>query len=155
MQKVLDKVKLDEYFASFCEWAVSVEMPVNVLSGGLTPLIRAVLSELVVPTAKVIEIVANEVVSRDDCQSATNESGWTVKFRDESIYGNDKGSVISPYAHYRDDEAEETKPILIFAGDGVSDLSAAKHTELLFAKEKQGKSIPMAQTELMLRLRNS
>jgi 2-hydroxy-3-keto-5-methylthiopentenyl-1-phosphate phosphatase len=34
---------------------------------------------------------------------------------------------------------EGEKPVMFYAGDGVSDLSAAKETDLLFAKKNMGK----------------
>jgi 2-hydroxy-3-keto-5-methylthiopentenyl-1-phosphate phosphatase len=51
-----------------------------------------------------------------------------------SSFGHDKALEIRPYATLPD----ETKPILFYAGDGVSDLSAAKETDLLFAKAGRG-----------------
>lgn len=144
VEKVLGNVELDEYFVSFYKWAASVSVPVVVLSGGLTPLIRATLSKLVGPDAEGIEVVANEVVFRDGCQSINDEGAWSVKFRDDSKYGNDKASAIRPYARHGDKMSDGIKPILVYAGDGVSDLSAARETELLFAKEGQGGFFPLA-----------
>ena len=34
---------------------------------------------------------------------------------------------------------ESERPVMFYAGDGVSDLSAAKETDLLFAKKDMGK----------------
>lgn len=51
-----------------------------------------------------------------------------------SSYGHDKSLQIQPYANLPDGE----RPILFYAGDGVSDLSAARETDLLFAKEGRG-----------------
>lgn len=53
-----------------------------------------------------------------------------------SHFGHDKSLEIKPYAALPDGE----RPILLYAGDGVSDLSAAAETNLLFAKEGKGKS---------------
>jgi 2-hydroxy-3-keto-5-methylthiopentenyl-1-phosphate phosphatase len=52
-----------------------------------------------------------------------------------SHFGHDKSLEIKPYAALPDGE----RPILLYAGDGVSDLSAAAETNLLFAKEGKGK----------------
>ena len=49
----------------------------------------------------------------------------------ESDFGHDKSLTIRPYANLPDNE----RPTLFYAGDGVSDLSAAKETDLLFAKK--------------------
>lgn len=51
-----------------------------------------------------------------------------------SHFGHDKSLEIKPYAALPDGE----RPILLYAGDGVSDLSAAAETNLLFAKEGKG-----------------
>lgn len=37
---------------------------------------------------------------------------------------------------------DEERPILLYAGDGVSDLSAAAETDLLFAKQGKGIHLP-------------
>ncbi len=52
-----------------------------------------------------------------------------------SHFGHDKSIEIRKYARLPDNE----RPTMFFAGDGVSDLSAAKETDLLFAKKGQGK----------------
>lgn len=143
VEKVLENVKLDEYFVSFYEWAASVSMPIVVLSGGLTPLISATLSKLVGPSAERIEVVANEVITRSAFQSTDDKGGWSVQFRDDSKHGNDKAATIRPYAQHRNEVSDGIKSILMYAGDGVSDLSAARETDLLFAKDKQGGFLPV------------
>lgn len=50
-------------------------------------------------------------------------------------FGHDKSLEIQPYAALPDDK----RPTLLYAGDGVSDLSAAAETDLLFAKKGHGK----------------
>lgn len=55
-----------------------------------------------------------------------------------SHFGHDKSLEIKPYAALPDGE----RPVLLYAGDGVSDLSAAAETNLLFAKEGKGKPAP-------------
>jgi 2-hydroxy-3-keto-5-methylthiopentenyl-1-phosphate phosphatase len=51
-----------------------------------------------------------------------------------SGFGHDKSLEIRPYSALPD----EQRPTMFYAGDGVSDLSAAKETNLLFAKEGHG-----------------
>lgn len=55
-----------------------------------------------------------------------------------SHFGHDKSLEIKPYAALPEGE----RPILLYAGDGVSDLSAAAETNLLFAKQGKGKCVP-------------
>lgn len=59
------------------------------------------------------------------CEAQTN--------RKHSSFGHDKSLEIRPYA------ALPNRPVMFYAGDGVSDLSAAKETDLLFAKAGRGK----------------
>ncbi len=51
-----------------------------------------------------------------------------------SGFGHDKSLTIRPYAQL----PENQRPVMFYAGDGVSDLSAARETDLLFAKEGRG-----------------
>jgi 2-hydroxy-3-keto-5-methylthiopentenyl-1-phosphate phosphatase len=53
-----------------------------------------------------------------------------------SGFGHDKSLTIRPYANLPSDQ----RPTLFYAGDGVSDLSAARETDLLFAKKGHGTS---------------
>jgi hypothetical protein len=46
-------------------------------------------------------------------------------------FGHDKSRAIKPYAALPADG----RPILVYCGDGVSDISAARETDLLFAKK--------------------
>jgi 2-hydroxy-3-keto-5-methylthiopentenyl-1-phosphate phosphatase len=60
-----------------------------------------------------------------------------VRFRlmRNSHFGHDKSIEIRQYAKL----PNEVRPTMFYAGDGVSDLSAAKETDLLFAKKGHGK----------------
>ena len=51
-----------------------------------------------------------------------------------SDFGHDKSLAIRPYANLPKDQ----RPTMFYAGDGVSDLSAASETDLLFAKKGHG-----------------
>jgi 2-hydroxy-3-keto-5-methylthiopentenyl-1-phosphate phosphatase len=114
----------------------------------MAPIIRAVLSTLLSPAeAAEIEIIANDVKYLDPEQKGDK---WEIVFRHpESGFGHDKSKAILPYRDL------DSKPTLFFCGDGVSgelavvilpeysmlmvacsvDLSAAKHADVLFAKE--------------------
>jgi hypothetical protein len=56
-------------------------------------------------------------------------------FHYSSHFGHDKSLEIKPYAALPADK----RPTLLYAGDGVSDLSAAAETDLLFAKKGHGR----------------
>jgi 2-hydroxy-3-keto-5-methylthiopentenyl-1-phosphate phosphatase len=65
------------------------------------------------------------------------ESCFQIDFRQ-------KGSFrLIDNSHFGHDKLPDSqRPIMFYAGDGVSDLSAAKETDLLFAKKGHGKALP-------------
>ena len=137
-------IKLDPHFASFAEWASKSGVPIVVLSSGMVTVIRALLNELLgEQLARDIEVVANEIQPRAPVNNIEQAGGWTIKFHDDSDFGHDKSLTIRPYAQAiakmksADSESgrSQRRPTLLYAGDGVSDVSAAKETDLLFAKK--------------------
>jgi len=131
-----DNIPLDPHFSEFYKWSREVGMPVIVLSSGMTPIIRALLVHLVGPEANDIEVVCNEAVDE--------EGGWELKFHDDSDFGHDKSLTIRPYVKHFEQHPDEPRPTMFFAGDGVSDLSAARETDLLFAKKGHGLDSPLS-----------
>ncbi|KAF8342907.1 HAD-like domain-containing protein [Cantharellus anzutake] len=123
-KEILKKnIILDPGFKQFFEWCKSNNVPIIIVSSGMAPLIRAVLSNLIgEEDAQTIDIISNDVEVRPDGQ-------WSIKFRHPtSGYGHDKSQAILPYKEL------SHRPILFFFGDGVSDLSAARHADVLFVK---------------------
>ncbi|KAK9447554.1 HAD-like domain-containing protein [Limtongia smithiae] len=117
-------IELDPGFAKFYTWSKAAGIPVVIVSSGMKPIIHALLAKLVGPAAADdIQIVANDVKINDD-------GSWQIVYRDESDFGHDKSRCIKPFAELPDD----ARPMLFYCGDGVSDLSAARETDLLFAK---------------------
>lgn len=55
---------------------------------------------------------------------------WTTLLTSYSGFGHDKSLEIRKYSQLPADK----RPYLFYAGDGVSDLSAAKETDIMFAK---------------------
>ena len=137
IELLCENIKLDPGFRDFYFWSRDAKVPVIVLSSGMTPIIRALLVHLLGPEANDIEIVCNEVVDRPG-MTKEQEGGWNIQFHDDSDFGHDKSLTIRPYSKYISQHPEEGKPILFYAGDGVSDLSAARETDLLFAKKGHG-----------------
>ena len=123
-------IKLDPHFKSFFHYAISHNIPIVVLSSGMVPIIRALLTHLVGPESSVIQVVSNDVAPKPG-KSVNDPDGWDLVFHDDSDFGHDKSLTIRPYARL---EASK-RPTMFYAGDGVSDLSAAKETDLLFAKK--------------------
>lgn len=127
---LVKNIKLDPYFKRFLDYAMATNIPVVVLSSGMVPIIDALLRHLVGDKgAEYIQIVANDVTARPG-KSINDENGWDIVFHDDSGFGHDKSLTIRPYAQLPADK----RPTMFYAGDGVSDLSAAKETDLLFAK---------------------
>ncbi|KAI5291896.1 hypothetical protein KEM54_000009 [Ascosphaera aggregata] len=128
-------MSLDPYFAEFYHWSKSVGIPIVVLSSGMAPIIRALFTSFLgfEPDPDHLHIVANDVTPREGKTGAdiNTAGGWTIKYHDESGFGHDKSRTIKPYAALPKGE----RPILLYAGDGISDLSAARETDLLFAKK--------------------
>ncbi|KAL8643413.1 MAG: hypothetical protein Q9226_008397, partial [Calogaya cf. arnoldii] len=129
-----ENIKLDPYFNDFYQWSRANKVPVIVVSSGMTPIIRSLLVHLVGPEANDIEIVSNEVEDKPG-KTKDQEDGWQLKYHDDSEFGHDKSLTIRPYAEHFAARPNEPRPTMLYAGDGVSDLSAARETDLLFAKK--------------------
>lgn len=129
---LLTHIKLDPGFKEFHAYAKATNIPVVVLSSGMEQIIRALLNKLLGDEeARDIQIVSNHAVARDGKDMMNDEAGWKIIFHDpESGFGHDKSLEIAKYK-----AIGEGKPTMFYAGDGVSDLSAAKETDLLFAKK--------------------
>ncbi|KAG9045265.1 hypothetical protein FS837_006725 [Tulasnella sp. UAMH 9824] len=117
-------IKIDPSFREFYEWCKTHDVPLVIVSSGMEPIIRAVFESTVGVESSEVDIICNSV--------KVNENGkFEILFRHpESGYGHDKSQAILPY------RSLPHKPILFFFGDGVSDLSAAQHADVLFAKDK-------------------
>jgi len=125
-----ENIKLDPCFKEFFDWARKNNVPIVILSSGMVPIIRALLEHLVGDGADYIQIVSNGVAPREG-MSINEEGGWQIIFHDDTHFGHDKSIEIRQYANLPEDQ----RPTMFYAGDGISDLSAAKETDLLFAKK--------------------
>jgi 2-hydroxy-3-keto-5-methylthiopentenyl-1-phosphate phosphatase len=78
-----------------------------------------------------MQVLGNYVVPRDG-KSIDEEGGWQIAYRHpESGFAHDKSVCLRQYSSLPEGE----RPTMFYAGDGVSDLSAARETDLLFAKK--------------------
>ncbi|WPH04440.1 putative phosphatase [Acrodontium crateriforme] len=127
---LVKNIKLDPHFNEYFQWALANNIPTVVVSGGMEPVIRAILKNLVGPDSDKLDIISNDVMAREG-MTIDQKGGWQIKYHDESGFGHDKSLTLRPYANLPAGE----RPVMFYAGDGVSDLSAAKETDLLFAKE--------------------
>lgn len=124
VEQLLTHIKLDPGFADFYRYCRANDVPVVVLSSGMKPIIRKLLAKLMGDEANEIEVVSSDV----EVDPSTGK--FHIVFHDESGFGHDKSRAIKPYAELPDDK----RPGMVYCGDGVSDLSAARETNLLFAK---------------------
>lgn len=127
---LVSNIKLDPGFNDYLKWAIANEIPTVIVSSGMEPVIRALLTKLVGENAEKLDIVSNHVRARPG-KTLEEKNGWELVYHDDSDFGHDKSLTIRPYAQLPVDQ----RPTLFYAGDGVSDLSAAKETDLLFAKK--------------------
>ncbi|KZT36146.1 hypothetical protein SISSUDRAFT_1050258 [Sistotremastrum suecicum HHB10207 ss-3] len=121
------QISLDPGFKDFYNWCKVNDIPVVIVSSGMAPLIRAILSNLIgEEEAAKIDIISNDVKIEQDGK-------WSIQYRHPSSgFGHDKSQAILPYREL------PSPPTLFFFGDGVSDMSAARHADLLFVKQKPG-----------------
>lgn len=120
-----ENIRLDPGFIAFNDFCIENDIPIIVLSSGMQPIIRALLIKLVgEEKGSKIPIVSNDVKYLDP-----EGSKWEIQFHDDSDFGHDKSLAIREYQ-----EKHGSDGTYFYCGDGVSDLSAARETDLLFAK---------------------
>lgn len=78
---LLKNIKLDPGFKEFYDWAQQNNVPIVILSGGMEPVIRALLDTLLGPGWD-IQIVSNDVVAREG-KTLKDEGGWRIEFHDD------------------------------------------------------------------------
>lgn len=121
------KIALDPGFKHTLKWSLENKVPIVVVSSGMRPIIKHLLTLLVGEDAiNEIDIVSNEVDVHDDGE-------WNIVYVDDGPFGHDKSKTIERYKRKYEAESSE-KPVYFYCGDGVSDLSAAKECDLLFAR---------------------
>jgi len=127
MEKTLE---IDPDFQQFHKFCIANNIPFNVISAGLKPILRKVLdSFLGEEESKHIEIVANEAEISGD------GSKWKPVWRHDTELGHDKALSITEARKEAELQCEDgTIPLIVFIGDGVSDLPAAREADVLFAR---------------------
>lgn len=80
---LLKNIQLDPYFKEFHAWAKANNVPIVVLSGGMEPVIRALLGHLLgEENVKDMQIVSNNVKARPG-KDINEEKGWEIVFHDD------------------------------------------------------------------------
>jgi HAD superfamily phosphoserine phosphatase-like hydrolase len=121
-----ERLEMDPDFREFHDFCIKRHIPFNVISAGLKPVLRRVLDEFLGEEAKHIDIVANDaLISADGTE-------WKVVWKDDTALGHDKAASIQEVrAQASNSESDEQPPMIIFIGDGVSDLPAAREGTFL------------------------
>ena len=123
-----ERLQMDPDFQDFHGFCVEHHIPFNIISAGLKPVLRRVLDEFVGEQARHIDIVANDAHISDD------GSEWKVVWKDDTALGHDKAASIQEARAQASDSDDNQPPMIIFIGDGVSDLPAARECDVLFAR---------------------
>jgi 2,3-diketo-5-methylthio-1-phosphopentane phosphatase len=121
---------IDPDFLEFHAFCVKNNIPFNVISAGLKPILRRVLDEFLgKEKSGLIDIIANgATISADG-------SVWKPEWRHNTSLGHDKAASIQEYRTIASSESEDGScPLIIFIGDGVSDLAASREADVLFAR---------------------
>ena len=83
IKALLQNITLDEGFKEFYSWARENNIPVVVLSGGMEPIIRALLAHLLgEDEVKMLPILSNDVAPRPG-KTINDEGGWEIVYRDD------------------------------------------------------------------------
>lgn len=125
---LLKNIDLDPGFTKFYHWCEANKIPVVVVSSGMKPIITALLKKLVGE-----EAVGNIEILSNDVKINADDNTWDIVYRDDSDFGHDKAKSIREYLAERGYNSTNV-PLMFYSGDGVSDISAAKETNLLLAK---------------------
>ncbi|QSZ33093.1 hypothetical protein DSL72_002678 [Monilinia vaccinii-corymbosi] len=128
---VMEKsLEIDPDFQKFHRFCIGNDIPFNIISAGLKPVLRKVLDKFLgEEESRRIHIVANEAEISED------GSAWKPIWKDDTEMGHDKAISITEARELAELECEDgTIPLIVFIGDGVSDLPAAREADVLFAR---------------------
>jgi 2,3-diketo-5-methylthio-1-phosphopentane phosphatase len=125
-----NNMSMDPKFKEFHEFCMENNISFNVISAGLRPILRKVLDAFLgAQESSNINIVANDA----DIDGSTP---WKPIWLHETELGHDKAlSVNQGRAEAAKACVEGEIPLVIFIGDGVSDLTAAREADILFARK--------------------
>jgi 2,3-diketo-5-methylthio-1-phosphopentane phosphatase len=129
--EVMEKsLEIDPDFQRFHQWCLDNKVPFNVISAGLKPILRRVLDTFLGEEESAhIKIVANDAAITED------GSEWKPIWRHDTELGHDKALSITEARQEAEMQCEDgTIPLIVFIGDGVSDLPAAREADVLFAR---------------------
>lgn len=124
-------LEIDPDFREFHDFCIDRNIPFNVISAGLKPVLRAVLDEFLgKKQSRHIDIIAN------DASITPDGSQWKPIWLHDTPLGHDKAASIKEFRTTASSESEDGScPLVVFVGDGVSDLPAAREADVLFARK--------------------
>lgn len=124
--KMKEVLVMDKDFRAFFDYTLKCNVPFNVISAGLKPLLRHSLDEFLGKdkSAKIGIISNDATISRDG-------SEWVPIWKHDTELGHDKARSIQDFKK----SVKGEMPLVVFVGDGVSDLAAASQADILFARQ--------------------
>ncbi|KAL3473064.1 2,3-diketo-5-methylthio-1-phosphopentane phosphatase [Aspergillus californicus] len=125
-----NEMDIDPGFKEFHQFCIANDIDFNVISAGLKPILKQVLlTFLGEEEVSQMDIIANDADIRSD------GSQWEPVWRHDTEAGHDKArSVQEGRAMVAAEEGGQV-PLIVFIGDGVSDLAAAREADVLFARK--------------------
>lgn len=118
---------IDPDFISFFDYLQENDVTFTVISAGMKPLLKTALDTFVGPErSKKIEVISNN-------GEISDAGKWTPHWLHDSPLGIDKSLAIKEWLSTVD-TSKRPPPKIVFVGDGVSDLAAAKQADILFAR---------------------
>jgi 2,3-diketo-5-methylthio-1-phosphopentane phosphatase len=130
LEVMKNELKMDPGFLAFHSFCLRRTIPFTIISAGLKPVLQGILEEFLGPEqAKHVDIISNDAVISD------NGNEWKVVWKDNTALGHDKAASIQEAKERACQESHyDQPPLVIFIGDGISDLAAARECDVLFAR---------------------
>ncbi|KAF9380492.1 hypothetical protein CPC16_010297 [Podila verticillata] len=126
---LLRPVPIDPGFIAFYNYSQKHNVPFVVVSCGLDIIIQEYLAWYLGEEAANVTILAN--------YGKVENKKWLVSYRDDSPHSHDKSVCIQESKKAflnKGEKAAGQEHIIVFCGDGISDLSAAREADILFAR---------------------
>ncbi|ORY49848.1 HAD-like protein [Rhizoclosmatium globosum] len=119
-----NNVSHDPGFNRFYAILQKHNITLQVVSAGLKPIVEVYLTDY--PN---VQVFANNAKITD--------GNWTIQYVDDSPFGHDKGAPIRKLKEQYKAQglSDAERPTILFIGDGVSDMSAARDADFVFAKK--------------------
>jgi 2,3-diketo-5-methylthio-1-phosphopentane phosphatase len=119
---LLKDVRIDPEWDNFYQFCQASGIPITVLSAGLFSIVNMFLQKYAQNSCNPsgCQILANDILIKPE--------HWQIVFRDDTEHGHDKGQAL------RNAKQQYPGRKTVFIGDGVSDISAAREADFVFAK---------------------